>query len=175
MNMIKRGCVLAAVLVVFTGCKGGMKSSTDVHVENMDRSREGRNKHFDAMRSNAALREMSIADFHFVANSMELNGTGVAKLDQMAPLLETYGGTVHLDTAVEDEKLVKARIERVREYLSLAGCSMEKVDVKPGLPGGDGVPVTHALTVEHREMYGKGAQGQSSAAPAAGMTPPSSN
>jgi hypothetical protein len=108
------------------------------------------------MVDNALMSDMTIADLHFVPNTNELNGTGVARLNRMAPLLDTYGGTVKFDTQLEDKNAIQARIDHVKEYLATTGCDMGRVEVKPGLPGGSGTSAALAIENEQTQVYGKG-------------------
>jgi hypothetical protein len=100
---------------------------------------------FNTMVCQAALSDMSVADIHFVAHSSELNGTGTYRLDRLAPLLETYGGTVRYDTSLTDSKLVQERIAHVREYLATTGIDTKRVDVQVMLPGGEGMSGKEAV------------------------------
>ena len=73
---------------------------------------------------------MSIAEIHFVPHTRELSGTGIARLDRMAMMLDTYGGTVRYETDVTDEAFVQKRLDHVHEYLATTGCDMSRVEVK---------------------------------------------
>jgi hypothetical protein len=88
---------------------------------------------------------MSMSDAHFVAHSSEINGLGASRLDRMASMLDTYGGTVRYQTVSKDEALVKQRLDHIREYLKLTGCKMERVTVAVALAGGHGIPGDEAV------------------------------
>ncbi len=114
------------------------------------------------MVDNAILHDMSIADIHFIPHSKELSGTGVARLDRMAPLLDTYGGMVRYETVLIDEEMVASRLDQVREYLDLTGCDMSRVELKVMLSGGRGMPASDAIQAEENVA----AQQENNGAPA---------
>jgi hypothetical protein len=91
---------------------------------------------------------MSLADFHFIPHSPEISGTGAARLNRMAHLLNTYGGTVRYETDLTDDDLVNRRMANVKEYLTVAGTNMDRVQVKSMLSGGRGMPARKAMEVE---------------------------
>jgi hypothetical protein len=99
------------------------------------------------MVDNAILRDMSVADIHFIPHSNELSGIGVARLDRLARLLQVYGGTVRYETLIVDETLIEQRLDHVREYLSLAGCDMDRLEFKATMSGGRGLPGGEAVEV----------------------------
>ena len=102
------------------------------------------------MADNAMLHDMSVADIHFVPHTAELSGTGAARLNRMATLLDTYGGTVRYETFNTDEALVKQRLDHVHEYLALTGCDMGRVQVKTMISGGRGMTASKAMIVEKK-------------------------
>jgi hypothetical protein len=63
----------------------------------------------------------------------------------MALMLDTYGGTVRYETAITDDTLLKGRLDHVKEYLTLVGCSMEKITLATALSGGRGGSARDAL------------------------------
>jgi hypothetical protein len=132
----------------------------------MDRSAENPQQHFRDMADNAVLSDMAVADFHFVAHTAELSGTGAARLNRMATLLDTYGGTVRYETFEPDEKLVKQRLEHVREYLTTTGCDMARVDVKAMISGGHGMPANKAIVID---LKGTNPPAGQSSSPTPGM------
>ncbi len=145
--------VVATVALVNTACNtcqkcANLNTATDVQVEKMDTSMDDPQDHFVNMADNAMLHDMSVADIHFVPHTTELSGTGATRLNRMATLLDTYGGTVRYETFNTDEELVNRRIEHVREYLALAGCDMGRVDVKTGLSGGRGMAADRAILID---------------------------
>lgn len=137
---------LLLVVVVVAGC-GGKKNLTahDRQMQAMDRTKEAQKTYFTYMVDNAIMHDMSIADIHFIPHSDELSGTGVFRLDRMAPLLNTYGGIVRYETTETDQERIKARISYVEEYLSVVGCDMENIEVKIMLSGGRGMPAVKAI------------------------------
>jgi hypothetical protein len=113
----------------------------------MDKSMGEPQDHWVNMADNAMTHDMAVADFHFVPHTAEISGTGVARLDRMALLLDTYGGTVRYETYEPDEALVKKRLEHVKEYLTTTGCEMKGVEVKAMLSGGRTISATSAIAI----------------------------
>lgn len=155
MSNTNRSRILTAVIpatLLFTNvaCHGPCRDQTanQLHQSHMDRSKALYGRHLDDMADNAILHDMSLADHHFVPHSSEISGTGAHRLNRMAHLLNTYGGTVHYQTDLADTELVNKRIAHAKEYLTVAGCDMDRVQVKTGLSGGRGMPASKAIEVE---------------------------
>ncbi len=132
-----RVMLLSSAMVL--GACSNHKNQTDVHMERMDDGVAAFGSYFRDMADNALLRDMSIADLHFVAHTDELSGVGAERLDRMASLLQTYGGTVRYETYLADQDMVDRRIGHVREYLTLVGCNMDRVSIEVQAPGGRGM------------------------------------
>lgn len=151
MPVRKRVWILSSVaLFAIAGCHGHADLPTPQHLtlDRMDESLQDPRAHFTDMADNALLHDMSLADLHFVPHTAELNGTGAARLCRMAPLLNTYGGTIRFETMLKDEAMIKHRLDHAREYLSLHGCDVQKVQLKTMLAGGRGMPGIEAVRVE---------------------------
>ena len=144
------GASLALANTACNTCQTCKKFQTanDLTLQQIDRSMKEPREHFTNMADNAMLHDMSVADIHFVPHSAELSGTGAARLDRMATLLDAYGGTVRYETFITDEALVKQRLENVREYLALTGCEMDRVSIKTMISGGRGMTATKAIKVD---------------------------
>ncbi len=128
-------------------CKDPL-TANDMYLDKMDESMHSRPEHFTDMADNAMLHDMTVADIHFIPHSVELSGTGAARLNRMAALLTTYGGTVRYETFNTDEKLVKGRLDNVREYLQTTGCEMARVDTKAMISGGRGIAANKAILID---------------------------
>ena len=137
-----------AVLTAIVGCHGKNRSAVQLDMARMDATLAEPRTHLTNMVDNAILHDMSLADFHFVPHSTELSGSGVARLDRMALLLDTYGGVVRYEASTIDETLIKGRLDHVKEYLTLVGCTMEKVALTTGISGGRGMSVATTLEAE---------------------------
>ncbi|HKQ46697.1 MAG TPA: hypothetical protein VJZ71_01360 [Phycisphaerae bacterium] len=85
------------------------------------------------------LADMSIADIHFVPHSTCLSGVGEARLERYAELLAARGGTLNYDTAMNDPKLLDARLQAARDFLAQACPGGQPVDVLVGPAGGRGM------------------------------------
>jgi len=129
-------------------CKQHVQTGTEIEMRNMDRARAHYGSHLADMADNAILQDMSVADIHFVPHTSELSGTGVDRLERMAALLNTYGGTVRYETDLRDEALLKQRLNHVREYLTVVGCNMDRVEVKAMISGGRGMVADKAIIVD---------------------------
>jgi len=90
------------------------------------------------------LADMSIADIHFVAHQSELSGTGEARMARYAELLATTGGTIHYDTSMADDKLLKARLAAANDFLKKTVPGTKMVKVELGLAGGRGMTAREA-------------------------------
>lgn len=113
----------------------------------MEAAQAAPREHWDDMADNAMLHDMTVADLHFVPHTGEISGTGAARLDRMAALLDAYGGTVRYETYEPDESLVKKRLDHVKEYLTTTGCEMKSVEVKAMLSGGRTISATSAIAI----------------------------
>lgn len=164
-----RFCVaFAATLasLMTTACHGPDRDQTawEQQMSHIEEAKANYGRHHDDMADNAILHDMSLADFHFVAHTSEISGTGADRLNRMAPLLSTYGGTVRYETTMTDATLVNQRLDHVKEYLKVAGCDMDRVQVTTKLSGGRGMPARDAIKINERGPVNQSATG----APAAG-------
>lgn len=142
----------AGVAMLAAGCNHCDKcqcfdTSNQKTLTTMDESMEKTHDHWDNMADNAMLHDMTVADLHFVPHTAEVSGTGAARLDRMAALLDAYGGTVRYETYEADEALVKKRLDHVKEYLTTTGCEMKGVEVKAMLTGGRTITATSAIAI----------------------------
>ncbi|MDO8629078.1 MAG: hypothetical protein Q7R41_01185 [Phycisphaerales bacterium] len=162
----------AVLSLTSTACNGKNKAmtGTDIEMRNMDCAKAHYGTHMTAMADNAMLQDMSVADFHFVPHTSELSGTGADRLDRMAVLLNTYGGTVRYETDLRDQELLKRRMDHVREYLALAGCNMDRVDVKTMISGGRGMAADKAIIVDRKGTAKPGSTGGAPAAASGGSS-----
>ena len=148
----RKSClVLAPALLALSGsaCNRPL-TATDLTLQRMDETRWVSGPNYTYMADNARLHDMALADIHFVPHTSELSGTGAASLDRLAPLLEAYGGTVRYETLLTDEALLGSRLDHVREYLALAGCDMDRVEVEARLSGGRGMPADDAIKIKEK-------------------------
>jgi hypothetical protein len=137
---------VALILVLMVGCEAsGGKTAGQAQLASIHDTRKASRGHLPWMVDNAVMQDMSLADIHFIPHSAELSGTGVARLDRMALMLDTYGGTVRYESGTKEDPLTQKRLEHVREYLAMTGCNMDRVTIEPGLAGGRGMDAAHAL------------------------------
>jgi hypothetical protein len=166
MSNKNRSLVCTAVVVWFVCHTAGASQGTDrdktawqQQMAHMEKAKEHYGQHLDDMADNAILHDMSLADFHFVAHTSEISGTGADRLNRMAHLLSTYGGTVRYETAEADATLVNQRLDHVKEYLKVAGCDMDRVQVKTMISGGRGMPARDAIEINERGPVNQSATG----------------
>ena len=151
-----RRCIpLSALIVALAACNGNLPT-TEMQHERMDEMRAAPRPHLAYMVDNATLHDMSLADIHFVPHTTELSGTGIMRLDRMAVMLDTYGGTVRYDTTLTDEFMVAKRLEHVSDYLATTGCDMGRVKLEAALAGGRGMPADDAITAREQAAAGSG-------------------
>ncbi|MGB2985919.1 MAG: hypothetical protein WBE26_08550 [Phycisphaerae bacterium] len=144
LGMYRRLVLLSPVFVATAACNS-VPTATNMYMSKMDASRQTAGSHITHMIDNAILRDMSVADIHFIPHTGELSGIGEARLNRMATLLDTYGGTVRYETLEDDEALIEQRLGHVREYLELTGCNMGRVEVAAMMSGGRGLPGDEAV------------------------------
>jgi len=143
---------LAMLAFAATGCHGPDHDQTaaELHYTHMAEAKANYGNHFNDMADNAILHDMSLVDHHFVPHSSEISGTGAERLNRMAHLLNTYGGTVYYQTDSADTELVNKRLAHVKEYLTVAGCDMDRVNIKPGMGVGRGIAADKAMEIDAR-------------------------
>ena len=140
---------IALCLACVAGCHdlpNGAKFARD----RMDAERLDAKPAFLYMADNAILHDMSLVDFHFIPHGIELSGTGVARLERMAWLLDAYGGTIRYETIETDEALIRDRLANVTEYLTLLECDMDKVSMEVCMSGGRGMPADEAIEIRQK-------------------------
>ena len=161
----RRLILLPALLAATTACND-LQTTTELQTLRMEEAQQDYGAHLTCMTDNAILHDMSVADLHFIPHTSELSGVGVARLNRMAKLLSTYGGTVRYETRLMDEELVDPRIAHVREYLALAGCDMDRVSVVAMRSGGRGMPGDEAV-----KKFEKGTAAETTATTTMPMVP----
>ena len=143
----RRLIILPMLCVAITACNRSQRADTlaDYPLAEASRPRTPYGRHFAQMVDNAILNDLDLADFHFITHTSELSGTGEARLNRMAPLLNVYGGIVRYSTRLDDDDLIGQRMEHVREYLSLVGCDMDRTTLAVMMPGSRGATGKEAV------------------------------
>lgn len=166
--MSARPCLLATLtgwLVLGTACHD-VHTATDMQNARMDEGKSRFAGYNSYMVDNAILQDMSVADIHFIAHTAEISGVGEVRLNRMANLLNTYGGTVRYETLCQDDDLIEQRLAHVREYLALTGCNMDRVEVAAMMSGGRGMPGDEAV-----EKFKKGTKKEEGASQSTTFAP----
>lgn len=153
---MRQNLLIALVGVIATsavGCNAPGRNalpSTVIANRKMNEMKRNANQHLRDMADSAMLHDMAIVDEHFVPHTTELNGTGAARLERMAILLNTYGGTVRYDSRSVASEMVGDRIAHIREYLEVSGCDMSRVKVETMMSGGYGERAVKSIAVDDR-------------------------
>ena len=148
-----------------------IQNTSDLQRARMDETRWAPRPHLTYMVDNGMMHDMALADFHFVPHTAELSGTGTARLDRLAVLLDAYGGVIRYETFLANEVLVQQRLEHVREYLETVDCDMDRVKVRAMMSGGRGMPAEEALTAKEKAAAESSGQGAAGVGAAASFTP----
>ena len=136
---------LLAMTFVVCGCSSTAPNDAEILMANPGPSTY--DDPFVYMKDNAMRHQASISDLHFVPNTTELNGLGVAYLDRLAKLHAPYGGTVRYATDSTDETFVATRLAHLTDYLEAAGADMNRITVVAAMPGGRGMRADRALII----------------------------
>ncbi len=146
--------LLSVALIACSACRN-YESSTDREHFRMDQTKSTYGEHFTYMADNALMHDMSLVEMHFIPHSSEISGVGAARLERMARILNTYGGTVRYAGEEPDPKRVEQRLDHIREYLALSGCNMERVTIEEMISGGGPAPAEEAVQVYQASQVGK--------------------
>ncbi len=168
--------IVGVIAISAVGCNspGNNKlSSTARAHRKMDTMKRNYGHHLTDMADSAMLHDMAIVDEHFVPHTTELNGTGAARLERMAILLNTYGGIVRYDSRSASSDMVGDRIAHIREYLEVSGCDMSRVKVESMIGGGYGERASRSIAVDDRGPAA--AEGSGADSPSALLSAPSGN
>ena len=95
----------------------------------------------------AVLRQHSLFGYHFLMNSARLNKLGEHDLALLAACFKDRPGPLYVRQGDTDPELYEARVNEVKRLLIEAGVDKERIAVKEGLPGGDGIPMEGVLTI----------------------------
>ncbi len=157
-TMMASGLAIGLALVgLGMGCKGQdrrMFPSAAEQSAKMDAAKNRQRGHWQQMADNAILSDMAVYDSNFIPNSSELSGTGAERLSRMAAYLDTYGGVVRYDTLIDNEELVQARLDNVREYIEVTGADLSRVEVKASLASGRSLSAGEAIRVSAKGTAG---------------------
>jgi type IV pilus biogenesis protein CpaD/CtpE len=148
------GVVLAtaAALVLSSGCApktapDAMAGSDEAQTnELMVRLSEDQN-----MR-NAVLAERTVYAYHFASGRSELTPLGQRTVEILAAVYRQQPGDLHLERGDASSALYDARVQCVRRELAEAGVEADKVNIMPGLPGGDGTSAEHAYRAVQEDL-----------------------
>lgn len=111
------------------------------------------NEQFDLSATNADMADMAVCDVDFWPNRAQLNGTGTAKLNRLAWIVDHYGGTVMVDLVEPNTQLARDRVGMVKTYLRTWGLSDEKIQVALGLPPTRGMNADEAIVIHKDTRY----------------------
>ena len=103
------------------------------------------------MTDNALLADMTVNDSHFLPHRVLLNDLGVQRLNRLASLMDSYGGTIRFNTELTAEDLIARRVEVIVDYLAEAGIDTTREVVVQDMSGGKGMPATEAILIKQKE------------------------
>jgi hypothetical protein len=103
------------------------------------------------MTDNALLADMSVSDGHFLPHRAMLSTTGEQRVHRLGQLMEAYGGTIRMNSNLEDETLLAQRTETVRTYLAGMGIDTGTEVVVNDMRGGAGMDAVEALLIKKNE------------------------
>jgi hypothetical protein len=106
---------------------------------------------FVYMGDNALLANMTVTDTHFLPHRAQLSSLGQERVMRLASLMEAYGGVIRFSSDLDDEKLVAARIDTLRNCLTECGLTVTTETVARDLPGGDGMRATETALIRASE------------------------
>ncbi len=115
-------------------------------IDNQD-CRHPTEKQADLMILNTEISDMRLCDVHFLPNRAILNANGVKRLNQLAWIVEQYGGKIFLDVEQPTSKLTKQRLKTVRLYLKKVGVPNKKIKLVVGLPETKGMHADEAIEI----------------------------
>jgi len=102
---------------------------------------------FDDAIRNAVIRQHTLFEYHFLRNAATLNELGKHDLGLIAAYYKEHPGPLNVRQGDAADELHEARINEAKRVLIESGVDRERVTVKDGLPGGDGMPVERALVI----------------------------
>ncbi len=146
--------VLLPVLlgVALVGCDkrdSDMAAKKVIEQEPVNRENYGRS--FRQM-SDAALRaDMTLTDIHFEPHRSMLSELGRERVDRLAHLMKSYGGTIRYSSYETDKALNEDRMTTVVNYLALAGIDTSREPVREDLAGGRGLGAPEVILVKTNE------------------------
>ena len=161
MNLRRFGVMLSvsAVSISQIGCEGLRARQDPLTGQALDR--DAHHSYFRPMALNAAMHDMSVADIHFVPHTSALNGLGVARLADLASVLDRFGGTVRYETFEKDHDKNSARLASVERHLTELGIDMTNVKVASQISGGRGMLAKDAIAAKARVSSTPGSTGAS--------------
>lgn len=109
---------------------------------------DAHHRYYRPMAMNATMHDMSVADIHFVPHTSELNGLGVARLADLASILDRFGGTVRYETFEKDRDRNGARLASVERHLIELGIDMTNVRLASQISGGRGMLAKDAIAAK---------------------------
>lgn len=99
------------------------------------------------MQDAALLADMSISDMHFFPHRALLTSLGEQRLSRLALLMQEYGGSIRMSSALDDAELLRQRTDAVVAFLTEAGIEVVPQTVVQDVPGGRGLPAAEVLLI----------------------------
>jgi hypothetical protein len=99
---------------------------------------------------NAILAQHTLYDYHFQANSAQLNDLGQRDVAVLAEAYLDSPGPLNVQRGRAGADLYRSRVETVTEALRAQGVDTSRVNIREGLPGGEGLGSEDAVTAIQR-------------------------
>ena len=156
------GCVAVAAFAI-AGCSTKSERLNAPPQGVSDRPNELQES-FARMSDNASQKDSSVVDIHFEPHASELSGLGVWRLTRMGEALSATGGIIRYQTHLQDEDMIDARLQSVRDFLAASGFDTDRITVEAGMARNAGGHAVDAMEARARALSGADA----AAAPPAG-------
>ncbi len=149
MRIPRAGVPTCAVVFLLAGCDhfGERFIETNVSFHSARKIMEER---LVAMGDNAMLRDMAMAEIHFVPHTTELNTLGEQRLERYARLLSDSGGMLVFQSSTTDREFNEARVASITRFLAEAGIAQERITAQVGLRKSEGMGAAEAIQVMER-------------------------
>lgn len=150
MRYLTHGTAAVLLLLALAACERPAERTADFN-EREANAWAIRQFNQDAKR-NAIVRQRAMMPHHFVTGSAELNELGEEHVSVLAEHYRRHPGQLRLWRGESDDALYQQRIETLHAALADAGIAEERVQIAPGLPGGDGAPSREVIEDLEKEV-----------------------
>lgn len=148
-------CALGCALVLVTagslsGCSGsrGLADPPPEIAERRAMNIFSIQAYYDQMIDDAVLREHTLYTYHFVPHRQELNELGRRNLRVLAEgVRDAEAASINVRRGEESQAVYDARLQAVSDALAQMDVAAERIELRDGFAGGDGVSSNRALLI----------------------------